>query len=111
MPMSSQFQVYKDKAGEYRWRLLAENHEVIAQSSQGYSAKADCRRGVEIIKEGGLSGSPEIYTDEAGRFRYRYTAPNGNIIAAGQGYQSQADCSHAVSLLHQIGPEAPIVEK
>lgn len=36
------FEVYKDKAGEWRWRLLAANHKVIADSSEGYQHQADC---------------------------------------------------------------------
>lgn len=108
--MASQFQVYKDKAGEYRWRLIADNHETIAQSSEGYVNKVDAKRGAEIISEGGLSGAPEIYEAKDG-FRFRYTAPNGNIIAVGESYKTEKDCSHAVSLLHQLGPKAPVVDK
>lgn len=33
------FQLYTAKGGEWRWRLEAGNHETIASSSQGYSAK------------------------------------------------------------------------
>ena len=108
--MGSQFQLYKDNAGEFRWRLLANNHEVIAQSSEGYSDKSAARRGAEILKEKGLSGSPEVYQDGNGKFRFRYTSPNGNIIAVGQSYKNEDDASHAVSLLHQLAPAAPIVE-
>jgi uncharacterized protein YegP (UPF0339 family) len=109
--MASQFQVYQDKAGEYRWRLIADNHETIAQSSEGYTNKAGAIRGAEIISEGGLSGAPEIYQDKAGDYRFRYTAPNGNIIAVGESYPEEKDCSHAVSLLHKLGPKAPVVDK
>lgn len=108
--MPAQFQIYTDKAGEYRWRLLANNHETIAQSSEGYANKADAKRGAQIIAEGGLSGAPEIYQDKAGEFRFRYTAPNGNIIAVGESYKNERDCSRAVGLLHELGPNAPVVE-
>lgn len=109
--MPSQFQLYTDNAGEIRWRLLANNHEPIAVSSEGYSNLSAAERGVQILKETGLSGSPEIYEDKSGAFRFRYKAPNGNIIAIGESYKSESDCSAAVSLLHELAPGAPIVNK
>ena len=44
------FEIYKDKAGEYRFRLKARNGEVIL-SSEGYTAKASCVNGVESVKK------------------------------------------------------------
>ena len=43
------FEVYKDKAGEYRFRLKAGNGQVIA-TGEGYSSKAACLNGVESVK-------------------------------------------------------------
>ena len=31
--MAAEFEVYKDNAGEYRWRLQANNNEVAADSN------------------------------------------------------------------------------
>lgn len=44
------FEVYADKAGEYRFRLKATNGEVIAVS-EGYKAKDSCLNGVESVKK------------------------------------------------------------
>jgi uncharacterized protein YegP (UPF0339 family) len=46
------FEVYKDAKEEFRWRLKAANGKVIAVSSEGYKAKADCEHGIELIKAG-----------------------------------------------------------
>jgi hypothetical protein len=43
------FEVYKDKAGEYRFRLKASNGQVIA-TGEGYSSKAACLNGVDSVK-------------------------------------------------------------
>ncbi len=45
----SKFEVYKDRAGKYRWRLRATNGEIIA-SSEGYSSKAACLGGIAAVK-------------------------------------------------------------
>ena len=44
------YEVYTDKAGEFRFRLKARNGEVIAVS-EGYKAKASCLNGIESIKK------------------------------------------------------------
>ena len=44
------FEVYKDKAGEFRFRLTASNGEIIA-TGEGYKAKASCMNGIESIKK------------------------------------------------------------
>ena len=44
------FEVYVDKAGEFRFRLKARNGEIIA-ASEGYKAKASCLNGIESVKK------------------------------------------------------------
>lgn len=44
------FEVYTDKAGEYRFRLKARNGEIIA-TSEGYKAKASCMNGIESVRK------------------------------------------------------------
>lgn len=47
--MSAKFEIYKDKAGEFRFRLKAANGEIIA-SSEGYSSKQACENGINSVK-------------------------------------------------------------
>ena len=44
------FEVYTDKAGEFRFRLKARNGEIIA-TGEGYKTKAACLNGVESIRK------------------------------------------------------------
>ena len=44
------FEMYQDKAGEYRFRLKARNGEIIA-TSEGYTAKAGCLNGIESVQK------------------------------------------------------------
>ena len=43
------FEVYKDKAGEFRFRLKARNGQIIGVS-EGYVQKASCLNGIESVK-------------------------------------------------------------
>lgn len=44
------FEVYTDKAGEFRFRLKATNGQVIAVS-EGYKAMKSCMNGIESVKK------------------------------------------------------------
>ena len=44
------FEMYQDKAGEYRFRLKARNGQIIA-ISEGYTAKAGCLNGIESVQK------------------------------------------------------------
>ena len=43
------FEIYADKAGEFRFRLKARNGQIIG-ISEGYERKASCLNGIESVK-------------------------------------------------------------
>ena len=43
------FEMYQDKAGEYRFRLKARNGEIIA-TSEGYKTKDACENGIDSVR-------------------------------------------------------------
>ena len=53
------FEIYTDKAGEFRFRLKARNGEIIL-SSEGYKAKASCKNGIESVRK----NAPEAKIEE-----------------------------------------------
>lgn len=44
------FDLYKDDGDQWRWRLLASNGRIIADSGEGYSARAKARQGIESVQ-------------------------------------------------------------
>ena len=48
--MAGKFEIYKDKAGEFRFRLKAGNGQVIL-ASECYKAKASCENGIESVRK------------------------------------------------------------
>ncbi len=56
------FELYLDKAGEYRFRLKAKNGEIIA-TGEGYKAKAGCLNGIDSIKRNAPE-SPVVKVEE-----------------------------------------------
>jgi uncharacterized protein YegP (UPF0339 family) len=47
--MAGKFELYKDRAGGFRFRLKAGNGEVIA-TSESYASKAGAQGGIESVK-------------------------------------------------------------
>lgn len=43
------FIIYPDKSNEYRWRLVAVNGKIIADSAEGYANKSNCRKAVNRL--------------------------------------------------------------
>ena len=49
----SECELYDDKKsgpGEFRWRLRADNGEIIADSGEGYTDKDDAQHGIDLVK-------------------------------------------------------------
>lgn len=42
-------EVYTDKAGELRWRALAENNKVIAEGGEGYKNRDDLYDTLDLL--------------------------------------------------------------
>ncbi len=55
--MPAKFEIYKDKSKvtdksvEFRWRLIHANGQVIANSGEGYTTKANAMGGISSVKE------------------------------------------------------------
>jgi len=47
--MEPKFEIFKDSKEEWRFRLVAGNGEIVAQS-EGYTQKHNCLGGIEVIK-------------------------------------------------------------
>jgi len=46
----ARFELFADSAGEWRWRLVHANGNVIADSGEGYSRKADAKNGLRSVQ-------------------------------------------------------------
>ena len=43
------FKVYRTVLGGWRWRLLAKNHRIIAESGEAYTRKRDVMRAIDAV--------------------------------------------------------------
>ena len=127
MASSATFQVYRDAAEQWRWRLVHDNGNIIAEGGQGYTTKRRAVGGVESVKanapgapiEGALerpgsgesSATFEVYEDAAERWRWRLVHRNGNIVAeGGQGYAATGGALSGIESVKANAPDAKIEE-
>ena len=45
------YQIYADRSGEWRWRLVAVNGKVIADSGEGYKNYTDCWDAIQLVAQ------------------------------------------------------------
>lgn len=118
----AKFQVYKDAAGKFRFRLRADNNRIVAVG-EDYDKHAGVINGIRSIKRNcnspvldttveGYQKLPnpkyEIYQDKVGKYRFRLKAGNGQIIAEGEGYESKDACLNGVEIVRTISEGADI---
>jgi uncharacterized protein YegP (UPF0339 family) len=58
--MATTFELYKDKAGEHRWRLKHSNGNILATSSEGYASKDAAKKCIENVKASSGSAVIEV---------------------------------------------------
>jgi uncharacterized protein YegP (UPF0339 family) len=105
------FELYTDNAHEWRWRLVHENGNTLADGGEGYSSRSKARRGIESVRKNAPEGGNadfEVYEDARGKYRWRLRHTNGNIIAdSGQGYADESGAEKAVERVRTYAPDAP----
>ena len=53
------YEIYKDAAKEWRFRLIAKNGQIIA-ASEGYTTKESCEQGIASMKVNANSETIEV---------------------------------------------------
>ncbi len=87
------FEIYQDKKGEFRFRLLAANGETIL-SSEGYKTKAACKNGIaSVVKNSQDKELFEVREAKNGKSHFVLKARNNQVIGQSQMYASKRGAS------------------
>jgi uncharacterized protein YegP (UPF0339 family) len=114
------FELYEDNEGDYRWRLVHDNGNVIADSGEGYASKSNAKRAMAGVREHAAAGDYlkidpagfEVYRDKGGQWRWRLVHENGNIIAdSGEGYASRQKARQGLDSVRTNAADADIEEQ
>ena len=108
------------------FNLKADNGQVIA-TSEVCTTAASCETSIESVRRNAPIAALEdqtvedfaaakcpkfeLYVDNAGEFRFRLKATNGEIIAASEGYKAKESCENGIQSVRENAPVAEMVEE
>ncbi|MEJ2602718.1 MAG: YegP family protein [Gammaproteobacteria bacterium] len=108
--MAGKFEIYKDKKGEYRFRLVASNGEIVL-ASEGYKSKASAMNGAASVQKNCSDGSCFVKsTTPGGKYRFNIKAKNHQIIGTSQNYDSEATRDHGIQAVGRAARTAKVVD-
>ena len=114
--------VIREKNDKFTFQLKAGNGEVVAVS-QSYKSLQTCKAGIASVKNNAPAAAVEnqtvegyakekhpkfeVYMDNAGEYRFRLKAKNGQNIAASEGYKALASCLNGIESVRKNAENAP----
>ena len=106
--MAGKFEIYKDNAGEFRFRLKAGNGEIIL-TGEGYKAKDGVLNGVESVRSNAPDPARyEVKEASNGGSYFVLKAANHQVIGQSQTYKSAAACDGGMNSVASNAPDAAI---
>lgn len=119
------FLVRKTNTG-FKFDLKSKNGQVVG-TSEVYSSKAACMKGIDSVKANApiaklenqtekdfkheTNPKFEMYADKSGEFRFRLNARNGETILTSEGYTAKPSCLHGIESVRNNAIEAAIEEE
>ena len=104
--MAGKFEIYKDKGGEFRFRLKAGNGQVIL-ASEGYTAKASCVNGIESVqKNSQMDERFERKETKGGQHMFNLKASNGQVIGVSESYTTASARENGIQSVMSNAPGA-----
>lgn len=106
--MAGKFEIYKDKAGEFRFRLKASNGQNIL-GSEGYGKKDSCTNGIESVRKNSQDPDKfEMKDSASGKWSFNLKASNGQVIGTSQIYDSESGCRNGMKSVANTAPDATV---
>jgi uncharacterized protein YegP (UPF0339 family) len=106
------FEIFKDKRGEFRFRLKASNGEIIL-ASEGYKAKTGVKNGIRSVKtNAALEARFEKKSSPKGdRFSFNLKAGNRQVIGVSESYESERARDNGIASVMKHAPDAKIEDE
>jgi uncharacterized protein YegP (UPF0339 family) len=106
--MAGKFEIYRDKAGEYRFRLLGSSDQKILVS-EGYKAKSGCTNGIESVRKNAPDDARyERKETAAGKHMFNLKAANNQVIGTSEFYKSDTDRDNVIETVKSSAPDAEV---
>ena len=108
--MAGKFELYKDRKGEFRFRLKASNGQIIL-ASEGYKRRVSAMNGIASVQKNARNGGLfERKETKTGKFRFNLKATNGQVIGTSESYNTAAARERGVASVGKNALSAAIVD-
>lgn len=109
--MAGKFEIFKDKAAEFRFRLRAGNGEVIL-ASEGYQDKAGCTNGIESVRRNAPDDARyERKQSPGGKYMFNLRAGNHQVIGTSEQYDSADSRDGGIESVKRNAPTAAVSDE
>jgi uncharacterized protein YegP (UPF0339 family) len=106
--MAGKFEIYKDKRGEFRFRLKASNGQAILVG-EGYKAKPGCKNGIASVQKNAADDARyERKETKSGKHMFNLKAGNNQVIGTSESYESAAARDNGIVSVKKNAPDAKI---
>ena len=106
--MAGKFELYKDKAGEFRFRLKAGNGQKIL-ASEGYKDRSGAENGIASVKKNAAEKDRfEKRTSTNGKHYFVLKAGNHQVIGQSEMYESEDSCDNGIRSVAENAPGAAV---
>lgn len=102
------FQIYKSNDGQFRFRLIARNGQIIL-NGEGYASKQGCQGGISSIKSNATQDSRyQRKTATNGQFFFTLVAANGETLGRSELYVTEQNREKGIEAVKRTAPDAPV---
>ena len=102
------FEIYQDKAGKYRFRLRANNGEIIC-ASQGYASKSGCIRGITALANNSINkDSFKLHESRGGKWTFNVVSGNNKVVATSQSFKDKSGLNKGIKSVMTNAPKLKI---
>ncbi len=109
--MAGKFEIFKDKAGEYRFRLKASNGQIIL-ASEGYKQRAGVMNGIRSVKKNApLDANYDRNETKSGEHRFNLLARNKQVIGTSESYKTASSREKGIGSVRKNAPEAVVQDR
>jgi len=106
--MAGKFELFKDKAGEFRFRLKAGNGQIVLVS-EAYKARGSAENGIESVRKNAPTDDRyERKATKSGKHMFNLKATNGQVIGTSEQYESEASRDSGIESVKSNAPHATV---
>ncbi len=107
--MAATFEITKNDKGEFYFKLVTPEGKTLLRS-EGYTAKASAKNGVESVRKNATSGRLEVNQAKDGRPYLNLKAANGQVVATSPMFADAAACDAAVASIKADAAKAKLID-